>query len=180
MCSEQIFGSDVDFLVWDYSLTDANRYNLLFHFGFRGGLIQGRPAFLAWRVQEKEDRRTSILKQLEDMGMSVFFGETASVRHAIPDTFGLSIKEIAAMPEYVRNFKCQGKIESGEPFCEEEKFSKFTCPNRNRRTNWHPGLYVQTQCEQPTVYPGFKPNSLFFLYVSAKHLRWMVTQWHYF
>jgi hypothetical protein len=144
MCSEQIFGSDIDFISWDYGMTDGNYPERLLHYGYRGGLNPGRPAFLGVHVGGRSLKaRVQRLQQLEEMGMAVFIGAEASMsamRVAVPDSFGKSEEEISKMPEYVRNLKCSEKIEDGEPYCRAEKFSKNICSPRGKQTSWHPGL----------------------------------------
>lgn len=57
----------------------------------------------------------------------------------VPDTFGMSDDEINALPEFVRNFKCNKAIENGEPYCKSEKFNNTMCESRKGKTSWHPG-----------------------------------------
>jgi hypothetical protein len=144
MCSEQIFGSDIDFISWDYGMTDGDKYAYFFHYGYRGGISPGRPAFMAMHYGGKNLKaRGSRLKQLEDMGMAVFATpdeNMAAMREAIPDTFGMSEEEISKMPEYVRNLKCDGQIENGEPHCSAQKYTNYICSPRTKQVGWHPGL----------------------------------------
>jgi hypothetical protein len=140
MCSEQIFGSDIDFISWDYGMTDGDKYAYFFHYGYRGGISPGRPAFMAMRFADRAKKRATRLKQLEDMGMAVFSMQNNVVHEAIPDTVGMSDEEISKMPEYVRNLKCDGQLEGGEPHCNAEKYSKYICSPRIKQVKWHPGL----------------------------------------
>jgi hypothetical protein len=142
MCSEQIFGSDIDFITWDYGMTDGNYPERLLHFGYRGGINPGRPAYLTVHVGGRAQKnREGRLTELEEMGMAVFSEyKLSEMRQGVPDTFGKSEEEISKMPEYVRNLKCNGKWEDGEPYCRNEKFSKYMCTPRGKQTSWHPGL----------------------------------------
>jgi hypothetical protein len=104
-------------------------------------MTAGRPAFVVWRSKTKnrEDR----LKDLHSMGMATFVQSSADshrMRNAVPESYEISEAEIQALPEYVRNLKCQGKIESGEPYCSMEKYSKDVCHPRTHQRTWHPGL----------------------------------------
>jgi hypothetical protein len=147
MCSEQIFGSDVDFISWDFGMTDGNYPARLFHYFYRAGLTPGRPAILGVRSGsrsgKRESPRAARLRELEAMGMAAFIGfeETyIALRHGIPDTSGMTDAEITQMPQYVRNFKCQEQLESGEPYCKKEKYTKYLCPVRMKQASWHPGM----------------------------------------
>jgi hypothetical protein len=144
MCYEQIFGNDVDFLSWDYGMTDGNEYTRLLHYGYRGGLSPGHPAIMGFHIGGRSSkRRVGQLQRLEEMGMSAFVGLSTAdseMYKGIPESTGLSDEEIEAMPEYVRNFKCEGKIESGDPYCGNEKYTKKICSPRAKQVSWHPGL----------------------------------------
>jgi hypothetical protein len=81
--------------------------------------------------------------ELEKLGMAAFIGFEESHAHlsaGIPESSGISDAEIAQLPEYVRNFKCEGKLENGDPYCKAEKFTKYICTTRGKKTNWHPGM----------------------------------------
>ena len=113
------------------------------HYGYSGGTSPGRPAFMGIRVNQDRRMQNEIIQLLEDNGIPTFIQDDklwTTMRKGIPDTFGLSTDEINAMPEYVRNFKCNGVIEKGEPFCEAEKYSNDICVNREGKAPWHPGM----------------------------------------
>jgi hypothetical protein len=146
MCWEQIFGSDVDFFSWDYGMTDTWYVQSMLHFGYRGGISPGRPAFLGKNIGggTLKERRESVLAILESLGMAV---STESIEwpesgsQAVPDSAaGLTQKQIDALPHMVRNFKCGDQIERGEPFCAADKYSKDMCIVRNHQQSHHPGL----------------------------------------
>ena len=145
MCWEQIFGSDVDFFSWDYGMTDGANIQSLFHFGYRGGISPGRPAFMGKSIGGRtSSSRQGVLTVLESLGMAVTVenGEWyETMREAIPDSAaGLTQDQIDALPRMVRNFRCGDQLERGEPFCDEEKYSKHTCAVRSKQAPWHPGL----------------------------------------
>jgi hypothetical protein len=145
MCSEQIFGSDVDFISWDYGMTDGDRTHRLLHYFYRAALAPGHPATLLVHNGGRNNKmRLEAQRELEEMGLPVFTGfvETQeAMREAIPSTENLSDAEISQLPEYVRNFKCEGdKIESGDPYCATEKWSHDICSPRSKQSGWHPGM----------------------------------------
>jgi hypothetical protein len=142
MCFDQVFGSDVDFFSWDYGMIDGRKDSLLFHYGYRGALNPGRPAIVGvWTDGWKgvNDR----LRDFESLGVAAFHRpkeNTRAMHNAFPDSGYKTEEELAAMPDYVRHFKCQGKIEKGEPHCQEEKYTKGLCDHRAGKANWHPGF----------------------------------------
>lgn len=143
MCWTEIFGRDVDFFSWDYGMTDAGQPTRLMHYAHRGFVSPGQPAFMGIRVELDRGKQGKVLKSMEKHGMPIFVQDNklfSKMREGIPDTFGLGTKEIDAMPEYVRNFECEGKFEKGEPFCEIEKYSRDICEDRKGKAPWHPGM----------------------------------------
>jgi hypothetical protein len=145
MCWQQIFGTDVDFIAWDFSLTDLRYPERLFHYGYRGILSPGRPPLIAVRIGEGYSKEgwQNMLQLMDQIGMSIFVGTEESYekrRAGIPNSEGLSRDQINALPYYVRNLVCGEQFERGDPFCGEEKYTKGACENRPYKTSWHPGL----------------------------------------
>jgi hypothetical protein len=56
-----------------------------------------------------------------------------------PDMMGMTDSQIAALPRYVQYFKCEGKTESGDPGCDDNKFNETLCTERAGKASWHPG-----------------------------------------
>lgn len=144
LCFEEVFGTDLDFFSWDYGMLEAGSAERLLHYGYRGGISRGRPTMVGIRVGDSSDRgsREGLLAFLEDLGMPVFYQNHDSwslMKDAIPETQGLGKDELQALPEFVRNFKCGDALETGDPFCAEDKYSSI-CPDRIGKANWHPGM----------------------------------------
>jgi hypothetical protein len=146
-CFEQIFGDDVDFIAWDYGMTDAGSPGRLPHYAVRGALSKGRPAFFARLLGGGYIKER--FEPMEKLGMSVFYDDQnllAKMRDNVPDTKDLNTDQINELPPFVRNFKCDGVIEKGEPFCDAEKYSTYpdlppACSDgRIGKAPWHPGL----------------------------------------
>ena len=143
MCWTEIFGDDVDFFSWDYGMTDVGEPLRFMHYAYRGAISAGRPAFMGIRVNIDRGQQQPLVDVLEKNGVPIFLEKDSlwtDMRKEIPDTFGLSEDEINAMPEYVRNFKCNGVIEKGEPFCKIEKYTSYICEDRRGKAPWHPGM----------------------------------------
>jgi hypothetical protein len=143
MCSEAVFGNDVDFLSWDYGMTDGGGIAKILHYFYRASLSPSRPVLLGMNLDGRYGyARVDQLVALEKMGMSAFWVNTttnAAMYEAIPDTAGMADDDIKAMGDMVRSFKCSGQIEKGDPFCNQEKYNKFVCPSRRGYAGWHPG-----------------------------------------
>jgi hypothetical protein len=143
MCSEAIFGNDVDVLSWDYGMIDEGRVANLLHYFYRASLSPGRPVLLGMSLGGLYlYARLEQMMSLEKMGMSAFWVNTTTntaMYEAIPDTLGMAEDDINAMGDMVRNLKCSGQIEKGEPYCSQEKYNMFACPSRRGCASWHPG-----------------------------------------
>jgi hypothetical protein len=144
MCSEAVFGKDVDFLSWDYGMTDGDSYVKLLHYFYRASLLPGRPAFMGITIDSKKNNpRFDLLMAFDQMGMAAFWvnHETnQKMIEAIPDTMGMTDEAINAMPDLLRNFKCSERIETGDPYCRRDKYNTAICEERAAYASWHPGL----------------------------------------
>jgi hypothetical protein len=52
---------------------------------------------------------------------------TKAMNNTFPDSGYTTEEELAAMPDYVRHFKCQGQIEKGEPLPSKRKSTQRAC-----------------------------------------------------
>jgi hypothetical protein len=143
LCMNEIFGTDIDVLVWDYGMTDGNYVDLLSLYGHRAGQNPGRPVILAYHAGGRAMLpRASIIQELEDLGLAAMVSSEDvmdATLAAIPDSLGLSDEKIQQLPPFVRNFRCGPQIESGQPYCGNEKYNITLCADRKGKTNWHPG-----------------------------------------
>ena len=149
MCSEAVYGSDVDMMGWDFCMTDRRAEWRLLHFGYRTARMANRPAFIAVHMGGRTFRsRLDRLRELEYAGIPVFYTSTSDfdpskhMMKQVPDTLGMSEDDISKLPDHVRSFKCSGQIEKGQPHCQAEKYNEFVCPARKGKASWHPGVYV--------------------------------------
>lgn len=143
ICVKEIFGQDIDVLVWDFGMTDGKMIwkQSLYH--YRAGLIdKSRPLNIAYHAGGFLKGRMVAVKEMEDLGLAALISSEEvmnSATDAVPDSFGLTDDEINQLPEFVRNFRCGNQIENGDPYCKDEKFNMTLCPDRKYRTSWHPG-----------------------------------------
>jgi hypothetical protein len=140
MCGKEVFGTDFDMLTWDTGMTDGGeKYKMLMYF-IRAGIRPNQPAVVALHLGRRD--RILPVQQAEDMGLAAFMmddKEDKLIQNEIPDSFGLSDEEINKMPEFVRNFRCDKKVEGGDPHCGELKWNSTMCNGRKFRVSWHPG-----------------------------------------
>jgi hypothetical protein len=142
-CLNEIYGNDIDVLVWDFSLTDGRRdvAKMALFLQRAGTHNRARPVNVAYHVY-KEPKRIEMLRTMEDRGLAILYSRQEvldNVEASIPDTLGMSEEEIQAMPRFVRNYKCGNLIEAGDPYCKADKFNDTMCAVRKYKTSWHPG-----------------------------------------
>jgi hypothetical protein len=141
VCSKEIYGTEFDVLVWDTGMTDGNGYFRMLMYFLRAGILAHQPAVVALHLGS-DSGRVNAVQAAEDTGIPAFLmveNEDRAIQAAIPDTFGKSDAEIAEMPKFVRNFRCQKQVENGEPNCNRLKFNRTICNNRKFKVSWHPG-----------------------------------------
>ncbi len=110
----------------------------------RASLIPSRPALFGIHVNLNEHHPVALW--FENNGLPAFlFDPEAGTRMIdnITDCQDFSADQLNAMPPFVRNFKCEGKIESGEPYCNVKKYNDDICPDRKHKADWHPGWKYQ-------------------------------------
>jgi len=161
MCFREIYGENIDIFSWDFGMLESSPKlaGRLIHYATRGFQSSSSnsvvPAFVA--LQEINQYRKDAMLELneayrgdgddsvENNGLALFLRDDEvwkAVREAIPESAGISGDEINQIPEFLRNLKCDGRFEKGEPFCAEQKYSDEICPNRMSQVSWHPGWKV--------------------------------------
>jgi len=153
LCTNSVFGKDVDLFNWDYGMTDGRDYYRMYAYAVRGarrallsdslsqpGNVRHRPALFAIHIGGGQ---IEVLQHLQDLGMTTLgmsdYFEKKVAFENLPDMLGKTDAEIAALPKYLQYFKCEGKIESGDPGCGDNKFNKTFCEKRQAMVSWHPG-----------------------------------------
>jgi hypothetical protein len=143
ICSKEVFGTDVDVLLWDAGMTDGRAYWRMLMYFLRAGIMPKQPAVVGFHLdQGLHGGRPKAMQAAEDTGIPTFrldHEESRLMNGQIPNTMGLSDDEIAKMPKFVRNFRCTYQIENGDPGCNAEKWNLTICPDRRFKTSWHPG-----------------------------------------
>jgi hypothetical protein len=139
-CIREIYGSDVDLMIWDFSLNDSRWHWRLEYFAHRTMLLPKHPALLVLQAGSDTERQSTV-EHLVTEGMAALrFDEyyANTLKQRIPDSrYHPNIQDI---PEKLRYFRCGRSIESGPEGCAEYKFTiNGTCDNREGRTMWHHG-----------------------------------------
>jgi hypothetical protein len=143
LCTKEIYGTDIDVLVWDFGMTDGKSFWKQAWYHYRANLLPYQnPIHIAYHAGAQNWKRYTIADTFEQMGMTSLVSNEdilTQAEGAIPDSFGLSDQQINALPDYVRNYKCGNEIEAGLPYCKSNKFRLGLCPERKFQTSWHPG-----------------------------------------
>lgn len=144
LCGEAIFGTDVDIISYDHCMLDGREWDKKGMYANRGaGLNPGRPVIVDMFIDKFVERRVEEIQKIEDRGLAGLYLATDTfkeMKEAIPDTFGLTMEQIEALPPNVRHFKCQDALEKGDPTCGDKKFDNdMVCPDRHFMNSWHPG-----------------------------------------
>ena len=142
LCLDQVFGTDVDILTYDYAMCDAGREQKKALYDQRVGLSSAALLNINILAVDFSQQR-KMLQREEQRGMTVLYLdpiEFKEMKESFPDTFGLNTSQINAMPPFVRHFKCRDFVEKGDPTCGDMKYNQEEiCPDRNGRADWHPG-----------------------------------------
>lgn len=148
LCQKEIFGQDVDVLVWDFGMADGSAVENLWLYLYRAGMNRNRPAFIVNRLGRRYfAQRKRVAEEVEDLGLTTFYASEHvldRVLASVPDSYGLKDAQLKQLPAFVRNLRCEETIEDGRPdnLCEIEKFNVTVCKDRPYRTSWHSGWYV--------------------------------------
>ncbi|CAB9513084.1 expressed unknown protein [Seminavis robusta] len=153
LCFTSIFGKDIDSFTWDYGMTDGNEFHKIIMYIYGAarlalldddlshpGNLRHRPSLM---VLHTGDGMHPILEQFQNLGLTLLKMDMRyqkdKIMPVLPDMFGKTDAEIAALPPFIRYFKCQERVEAGDPGCDDNKFNMTLCPERTGRNTWHPG-----------------------------------------
>jgi hypothetical protein len=103
------------------------------------GNIPHRTALLFIRQNEDVNE---MLRTVQNIGLTVMGWDRSveeQAKAAFPDMMGMSDAQIAALPDFVKYYKCSDKIETGDPGCGDNKYNDTLCVNRKAKASWHPG-----------------------------------------
>ena len=142
LCNEAVFGTDADVISWDFGMTDGGAHWKTNLYASRAGVHTNRPVhFSINNAGRNYGNRMKMLKLAEEAGvptLQLLPSVDADVSEGIPDSFGLSYKELQKLGPFARYFKCKGAIEKGDD-CGTFKYSNQVCPDRKFKASWHPG-----------------------------------------
>jgi hypothetical protein len=147
-CTKEIYGQDIDVLVYDFFMTDSRRdkgKKMEYFFQRAAMTIPSNPVCLAYHLFDDRNYIAAV-KRLELRGLPILYSQQKVIdetEDVIPDTLGMAEDNIQALPKYVRNYKCGNAIEFGDPYCKADKYNDTLCENRLYKAKWHPGFKWQ-------------------------------------
>ena len=143
LCNEAIFGTDADVISWDFGMTDGRAFEKTLLYASRSGVHRNRPMHVSMIVDGRGyQNRIKQIEIAEAQGLPAMLLDRTTfqqVKEALPDMFGLTEAEMAAMPPFVRDFRCGNDVEKGDPNCGVNKYNGNICRNRKYMASWHPG-----------------------------------------
>jgi len=124
-------------------MTEAGHPEMMPYYCYRAAMSPNFPACFVYHISTfSVDERVEALAELEAQGMMAFYSDSdvqKKVEDAIPDSGGIELAEIEAIPSHIRNYKCGNKQEDGDPFCALEKYNETHCSDRKFKASWHQG-----------------------------------------
>jgi len=137
MCMEQIYGSDIDVITWDFGMTDGRDYWKLALWGARGANHPTRPFQV---LMDSKLERKRLYQKMEDVGVGLFtkrgYGDMKDMAEMLPDYE--NDNDQTDVPESLKYLVCGGKMEEGE--CKKHKWNTTAyCPKVAGQVGWHPG-----------------------------------------
>ena len=143
-CAKELYGTDVDLITWDFSVTYGRAHWRIVFFAHRVHMLPNHPVLLVLQPGTDAGRK-EVVEHLTDEGMVVLRQDDRFLierQFLMPDSKTLSAEEVEVLPALVQNYRCGYIIESGPP-CINYRFTQnSTCDDREGRTPWHPGWYV--------------------------------------
>ena len=144
VCNVAIYGADADVISWDYGMTDGRDYWRKGMYTRRAGMHPNRPVVVDINVDGSVQTKSwlGVSSRAESMGVAAFYLDTKHIREMhdlIPDMMGMPMADVEQLPPYLQHYKCDNKIEFGDPDCREYKYTKGECPRRKGQVSWHPG-----------------------------------------
>ncbi|CAJ1945090.1 unnamed protein product [Cylindrotheca closterium] len=140
-CSKEIFGTDIDFLVWNYGMTDKNRESTMYYL-YRAAVNPGRPAFLIIDPMHHDSNAAGLVTQ-GSLSIHSSKVETKNVPDSSPDGIPLSQKEMDAMPPLLQYLKVNKALEGSNKWsctkAMKDAGSDCKCWDLGGRTGWHAG-----------------------------------------
>jgi hypothetical protein len=143
MCIKEVYGNDIDVLVWDAGMLDGKYYGAMVQYFMRAALLPNTPAMLALHTAGQKGRR-NVVRDMNKAGMVAMEFDTGvenGMYSKIPNTavVNRTAAEVAAMPRFIQKFKCNKQMEKGDPGCGKDKYNSTICGHRKFRVSWHPG-----------------------------------------
>ena len=131
LCMEALFGLDIDFLSWEYGMTDGREHFLWELWIQRAEVHRTRPILMDFGCHD------SINLPMEESGMGIFSFVKNKYTELIPDSE--NNPDLEKLPPGLKYYKCGTVIENKEP-CKDHKFdTKKVCKRAKHQVSWHNG-----------------------------------------
>jgi hypothetical protein len=131
LCMEALFGTDIDFLSWDFGMTDG-RDDFLYELWIqRAGVHPNRPILMDFKCHDR------INLPMEKAGMSIFSFNKDNMWKPIPDS--INNPNLEKLSPVIKYFKCGSTIENGDPCGDHKWDTKKSCDTAMYQTSWHNG-----------------------------------------
>jgi hypothetical protein len=134
LCHDEIFGQDMDVLIWDIGMTDGRHVEMMALYFYRAGFNHNQLACITYQASgSNHNSWKQAMEYLETIGLTVLNSQEDVMKNVlvvVPDTMGLTDGQINALPLFGRN---------GNPYCKAEKFNNTMYTNCKVRTSWHAG-----------------------------------------
>ena len=145
VCSNAYYGIDSDVITWDFGMTDGGQVWSMGMHAHRAGMNPNRPVLVSINTHSGPHERQwlGINNDVENHGVGTFFLNSTHIKQMheiIPDMMGMPVADVEKLPPYLQHYKCEDKIEFGDPDCRQYKYTiDEGCTERKAQVSWHPG-----------------------------------------
>jgi len=145
-CSKETFGTDIDFLVWNYGMTDRSGESAMYYF-YRAAINPGRPAFLMIDPMHQDSNVAGLVTK-GSLSIHTAAMEKKDVPDSSPDGIPLSGEDFEAIPpllQYVKVDKVLGGEKDHKWSCTKamkDAGSDCKCWGLPGQTGWHMGYKI--------------------------------------
>ena len=140
-CAKEIYGTDIDIITWDFSMTDGRTHWRIEFFAHRVHILPNHPVLLVLQAG-LDPARQELVEHLTAQGLTALRQDEEYLVNRqllFPDSKKATEDELEAMTDHVRYYRCGYGIETGGE-CTTHRFTQNgTCDDRENRNHWHHG-----------------------------------------
>ena len=146
-CAKEIYGTDIDIITWDFSMTDGRTHWRIEFFAHRVHILPNHPVMMVLQAGN-DPARQELVEHLTAQGLTALRQDEEYVmerKFRFPDSSKSTEEELQSMADHVRYFRCGYGIETRGD-CTANRFTQNgTCDDRDNMNHWHHGWYVRPQ-----------------------------------